>query len=158
MKITLFLLSFVFILIGSPSDALSINSLTHKEEIVEALTLQDEQEPGIILRGRVVSGCDGLPNVNIFQSFSAYPGKLIATTDSNGYYESEFIYVPFDEMVGVWAVRDGYSFEPENYFWRHYAGYREYTLNFSAFGNSPTSDCFYLPLTIQAEHQTPKNY
>jgi hypothetical protein len=152
MKIALFLLSFVFTWIGLSSDASSINSLIREEKIEDTVTFQGEQEPGILIRGRVVTGCDGLANVNIFQSFSAYPGELIATTDSNGYYKSEFIYVPFDEMVGVWAVRNGYSFEPENYFWRHYAGYREYTLNFSAFGNSPTSDCFYLPLTIQAGH------
>lgn len=108
-----------------------------------------EQDPGLVIQGRVwlsELGCDGLSNVKIYRSFAAYPGEIEATTNSYGYYASDFIYIPGDEMVTVWAELDGYSFEPENYYWRHYQGYRVMNLDFWTIGKSPISRCYYMPL------------
>jgi len=63
-----------------------------------------EQEPGLVIKGRVwqsSTGCDGLSNVKIYRSFAAYPGEVEVATDSFGFYESEYIYIPGDEMVSV---------------------------------------------------------
>jgi hypothetical protein len=82
----------------------------------------------------------GLAGVEIYRAFSAYPGNPVATTDKDGYYESDFVYIPGDEMVRVWAELEGYTFEPasatdwsnEEYSWRHYYGREKATLDFIA--------------------------
>lgn len=74
----------------------------------------------------------GLAGVKIYKRFSAYPWELIATTDQNGYYESEFIPIPGDEMVSIQPELDGYAFEPPFSYWRHYHGYVEMTWDFTA--------------------------
>jgi hypothetical protein len=65
----------------------------------------------------------------------------VATTDQDGYYQSDFKFIPGDEMVRVWAELGGYTFEPADegltweagsYFWRHYYGAEERRLNFVA--------------------------
>ena len=154
MKILLFVLSIVFAWIGTFSSGLLINSPIGNMEIEEDSSFLAAQEPGLVIQGRVLNGCDGVANVQILQSFAAYAGVIRATTNNNGYYKSEFIYVPSDEMVGVWAELGGYTFEPEYYFWRHYTrpGTSVYTLNFTASGKMPSSDCFFLPVTTKAEH------
>jgi len=77
-------------------------------------------------------GGASLADVKIYRRYASYPGVLLATTDQDGYYQSDLAYVPGDEMVTAWAELDGYTFEPEHYYWRHYYGYESRTLNFVA--------------------------
>ena len=88
--------------------------------------------PGLIVRGHVTSNGVGLAGVKIYRRFSAYPAELIAITDENGFYESDFIGIPGDEMVSIEAELDGYTFDPANYYWRHYHSYEETTCDFAA--------------------------
>lgn len=88
--------------------------------------------PGLVVRGRVTLDGVGLTNVKIYKRFSAYPHDLIAVTDENGYYESNFIPIPGDEMVSVEAELAGYTFTPPYYYWRHYHGYEITTYDFVA--------------------------
>lgn len=154
MKFVFIALSIVLAWSGTSLGGLPIHSSISYVEIDGDSTLLNDQEPGIVFQGRVLNGCDGVPNVQIFQSFAVYEGNIIATTDNNGYYKSEFIYAPSDETVGVWAELEGYTFEPQNYFWRHYTrpGTSVYTLNFTASGKTPSSDCYFLPVTMKAEN------
>jgi Ig-like domain-containing protein/CARDB protein len=88
--------------------------------------------PGLIIRGRVTKDGIGLPNVDIYRTFANYSGQLVATTDTNGYYTSDFWYIPGDETINVWAVQEGYAFDPPVYYWRHYFGKEDRTLDFTA--------------------------
>lgn len=72
----------------------------------------------------------GVEGVSIYRSYSSYAGVLIATTDANGYYQSDFSPIPGDEMVTVWADRSGLEFSPENFHWRHYYGYEQTECDF----------------------------
>jgi len=78
----------------------------------------------------------GLAGVKIYKRFNAYPPDLIAVTDENGYYESDFIAIPGDEMVSIEAELAGYTFDPPFHYWRHYHGYEIRSCNFAA---TPTS-------------------
>jgi len=91
-----------------------------------------ENMPGMIVRGQVTINGVGLANVKIYKRFSAYPHELIATTDEDGYYESDFIGIPGDEMVSIEAELTGYTFDPPYYYWRHYHGYEDTTCDFAA--------------------------
>ena len=89
--------------------------------------------PGLIVYGYVRDeGGVGLANVEIYRNYASYPAELIATTDADGYYESDFYPIPGDEMVSVYAQHAGVSFEPEYYRWRHYYGYEKTECDFSA--------------------------
>lgn len=77
----------------------------------------------------------GLANVKIYRRFASYAGVLIATTDATGYYQADFVSIPGDEMVTVWAELPDYVFTPQQYYWRHYYGYESVTPNFAA--NAP---------------------
>jgi hypothetical protein len=88
--------------------------------------------PGMIVRGQVTVNGVALAGVKIYKRFSAYPAELIAVTDENGYYESDFINIPGDEMVSIEAELAGYIFDPPYYYWRHYHGYEITTCDFSA--------------------------
>ena len=96
------------------------------------------EQTGLIIRGRVTKDGVGLPGISIYRTFASYPGQLVATTDANGYYQSDFWFIPGDEMVTVWAVQEGYVFDPPNYFWRHYHSREDRTLDFIA-SLAPTS-------------------
>ena len=87
--------------------------------------------PGLVVHGKVqdLSGA-GVENVDIYRSYSAYPGEVIATTDANGRYTSVFYPIPGDEMVTVWAEKVNLEFTPVNCSWRHYYGYEEKECNF----------------------------
>jgi hypothetical protein len=89
-------------------------------------------DPGLVVRGRVTLNGVGLAGVKIYKRFSAYPADLIATTDENGYYESEFIGIPGDEMTSIEVELAGYTFDPPYYYWRHYHGYEITTCDFTA--------------------------
>ena len=89
-------------------------------------------KPGLVVLGHVTVNGVPLPGVKIYKRFSAYPAELIATTDENGYYESDFINIPGDEMVSIEAEFAGYTFDPPFYYWRHYHGYEITTCDFAA--------------------------
>ena len=91
-----------------------------------------ENRTGMIIRGHVTLNGRGLEGVKIYKRFSAYPRDLIAITDENGYYESDFIDIPGDEMVSVEAELAGYTFEPPFYYWRHYHSFEDTTCDFVA--------------------------
>ena len=91
-----------------------------------------QNTPGLIVRGHVTVNGVGLAGVEVYKRFSAYPWERIATTDENGYYESEFIFIPGDEMVSIKVELEGYSFEPPYYYWRHYHGFEDTTSDFVA--------------------------
>ena len=98
--------------------------------------------PGLIVRG-TVKLADGTPveGVNIYVAFASYGGNVVAATNSDGYYSSEYIYIYSDETVRVWAEAAGYSFKPADgsavwtgteFYWRHYFGFEESSLDFTA--------------------------
>jgi hypothetical protein len=91
-----------------------------------------ENRTGMIIRGHVTLNGAGLAAVKIYKRFSAYPRDLIAITDENGYYESDFIGIPGDEMVSIEAELAGYTFDPPFYYWRHYHGFEDSTCDFVA--------------------------
>lgn len=79
--------------------------------------------PGIVLYGYVRrADGSGVPNVSICRSYASYNGVIVATTDANGYFQSDFAAIPGDEMVGLWPVAQGYTFDPPTDRWRHYYG------------------------------------
>ena len=88
--------------------------------------------PGLIVRGHVTINGVGLAGVKIYKRFSAYPREFLATTDENGYYESDFIGIPGDEMVSIEAELAGFTFDPPYYYWRHYHGFEKTTCDFAA--------------------------
>jgi len=91
------------------------------------------EQTGVRISGRVsTSDGSGLSNVRIFLSLAAYPGEVIATTDESGYFQSDLKFIPGDENITIWAELEGYSFTPSNYHWRHYYGYDERILAFTA--------------------------
>ena len=96
--------------------------------------------PGIIVSGYVkLQDGTGLAGVTICRSFASYNGVVVATTDANGFFQSDFAYVPGDEMIGVWPVAPGYTFDPPFYRWRHYYGPEERPLDFVASPGSTTA-------------------
>jgi hypothetical protein len=102
--------------------------------------------PGLVVYGAVQDSDGlGLEGVEIYRSYASYPGVVIATTGTNGYYQSDFAMIPGDEMVTVWALSPRLAFEPESYYWRHYYGYEQTELNFTV----RTSWDQYLPVIIQ---------
>jgi len=58
--------------------------------------------PGLVIFGYVHDkGGAGVGSVNIYRNYASYPGVLIAITDEDGYYQSDFYPIPGDEMVSV---------------------------------------------------------
>ncbi len=87
--------------------------------------------PGIFVHGRVTApDGSGLANIPICQTFASYPGTVVATTNTDGYYTAPFSFIPGDEMVTVWPSTSGYVFDPPEYYWRHYYGFEDRPLNF----------------------------
>lgn len=97
-----------------------------------ATSASSTHEPGLLVRGRVTFEGAGLAGVSIYRSYASYPGELIAVTDANGYYQSEFMGIPGDEMVTITAELSGYLFDPPYIYWRHYHSYEETTCDFAA--------------------------
>ncbi len=96
-------------------------------------TITPTVEPGLVVQGHVRLGDgSGVAGVTICRSFASYAGEPVATTDAEGYFQTEFSYIPGDEMVTVWAYYEGYIFDPESHFWRHYYGYELATRDFVA--------------------------
>jgi len=90
-----------------------------------------EPAPGLVVHGMVQDGSGvGLENVQIYRSYAAYPGEVIATTDAHGQYASAFYPIPGDEMVSVWAEQAGVVFTPALCSWRHYYGFEQRQCDF----------------------------
>jgi hypothetical protein len=95
-------------------------------------TAKPAGEAGLALQGKVTLDGRPLEGVKIYRSFASYQGEVVAITSKDGTYRSEFVAIPGDEMVTVWAELRGYTFAPEKEYWRHYYGYEERTLDFTA--------------------------
>jgi hypothetical protein len=108
-------------------------------------------EPGLTIRGYVTRGSPvtlggtlgggpGLSGVEIYIQLGFGTGRIVAITDQDGNYESDFIYIPGTETVRVWAEKEGYSFSPDVHSWLHYPGYEERELYFEGRSlNDPTA-------------------
>ena len=96
-------------------------------------SLYRHEQTGARIHGHITTS-EGvsLSNVRIFLSLAAYPGDVIATTDESGDFQSDLKFIPGDENITVWAELEGYTFTPTNYHWRHYYGFEEQQLNFTA--------------------------
>jgi hypothetical protein len=101
-------------------------------------SLTPTAEPGLIVQGHVrLADGSGVKGVTICLGFASYEGEPAAMTDEDGYYQTDFSYIPGDEMITVWAYLEGYIFDPESHFWRHYSGYELATRDFVA---APSTD------------------
>jgi len=98
--------------------------------------------PGLIVRGHVrrETTLEGVPGVavQVFLAGYAWPATA-GVTDADGFYEADFIYIPGDELITVKPVLTGVTFEPPQYFWRHYAGVENAVRDFAASAEPPTS-------------------
>ncbi len=56
---------------------------------------QPTSTPGLVVYGvvRNLSG-SAVGGVNIYRRYASYQGVIIATTDANGFYQSDFYYIP----------------------------------------------------------------
>jgi hypothetical protein len=119
-------------------DESSTPSVTPSEALPS--TEPSTPRPGLILRGMVrLEDGRGLADVNIFLALASYGGRIVAVTDANGDFQSDAVYIPGDEMIRVWAEREGFGIVPEEsamdtqeYFWRHYYGLERRVLKFVA--------------------------
>ena len=110
---------------------------------------------------RILRRSDGIPMPSPRETRKTlgYPGVVVATTDSTGFYQADFQGIPGDEMVTVWAQLIGYVLDPAQYNWRHYYGYEDRTLDFviylptAAPTATPTSTV--TPATTPTETATP---
>jgi len=117
------------ILLPSFKDEASPSQIADRNSLRPTAT----STPGLVLYGKVIDQKgSGVADVLIYRNYSSYRGEVIATTDANGYYESDFYRIPGDEMVGVRAEKAGLVFEPEYYRWRHYYGYERKECDFLA--------------------------
>ena len=96
-------------------------------------------EPGLTIRGYVtrrpdvtLGGGPGLHGVKIYLQLGFGTARMVAITDQDGNYQSDFIYIPGTETIRVWAEKDGYLFTPDIQSWLHYPGYEERELYFEA--------------------------
>ena len=105
-------------------------------------TLAVTPSPGIVIRGYVLHE-DGraVADVSIYLGLASYRGSVVATTNPDGYYQSDYIYIPGDEMLNVQAELPVYVFictgpswydDPGLYYWRHYYGFEDKILDFIA--------------------------
>ena len=89
--------------------------------------------PGLVVYGNVKDRRGvGVAGVNIYRKYASYEAVLLATTDANGEYQSNFYYIPGDETITVWAEGLGLRYGPEHYMWRHYYGYQRTECSFLA--------------------------
>ena len=110
------------------------------------LSPQVKETPGLFLQGTVKDERgQPLGNVTICRAYASYSGEAVATTDQWGNFRPEMAFLPGDEMVRVWAYADGYFFQPEIEYWRHYYGFELKELSFTAFpisaGDQAPVDC-----------------
>jgi hypothetical protein len=118
----------------------SANSRTPIASRLPTLALPVTPTPGLVLHGRVhLADGSGVGGVAICRSYAAYPGVVVATTGADGSFQSDFAFLPGDEMVGVWPAAAGYTFDPPFMHWRHYYGLEDQTLDFVASPSAATA-------------------
>ncbi|MFN8483481.1 MAG: hypothetical protein U0768_10600 [Anaerolineae bacterium] len=107
---------------------------------------------GVRVRGYVRVGSDtgpGLAGVSLHVYLGGEaPGPVVATTDAGGFYMSEFLYIPGQAIVNLWAEKDGYTFYPPLISWRHYYGAEDVAYDFVATpggGTTPTPTVTWTP-------------
>lgn len=104
-----------------------------------------QNQPSLQVSGYVLlENGQGLPDVAIYQAFAVYwPGAWVASTGTDGFYQSAFADIPGDETITVHAKRACYTFSPEYVTWRHYYGHEVREINFTAY----PAPClhFYIP-------------
>jgi hypothetical protein len=129
-KIVLTFSAFLIVLVSVAWGSSSVYGASQSERTYAPLPTST---PGLVVYGvvRDLSG-SGVENVNIYRSYAGYSGIIIATTVADGSYQSDFYYIPGDEMVTVWADRSGLEFKPMHYSWRHYYSYEYAKCNFQA--------------------------
>ena len=140
--ILLFMGVLILLMVGGSLTILSDARMTQ----TKANTPTPMTTPGLVVFGTVHDeGGAGVGSVNIYRNYASYPGFVIATTDAEGYYQSDFYAIPGDEMVSVWAEGLGLTYEPKQYYWRHYYGYEGAECNFKAY----TARENYLPIVTR---------
>jgi hypothetical protein len=102
-------------------------------------TPEPDGKDGLVVYG-CVFGADrvGVAGVKIFRAYANYPGEQVAVSGPDGSFQAEFMPIPGDEMVRVWAELEGKTFGPGSqivwldggYYWRHYGGYEFTRLDF----------------------------
>jgi hypothetical protein len=93
---------------------------------------------GLNLQGIVRLNGAGLAGVRIYRSYASYSGVLVATSGADGQYRADFMPIPGDETITVWAELAGYTFDPANVNWRHYHSLENKVLDFTAVPSSPS--------------------
>ncbi len=122
------------------SSATATLTSTPPPSLTPTLVLPLTPTPGLVLRGRVHrADGSGLAGVAICRNYASYPGVIVATTGADGTFQSDFAFIPGDEMVGVWPVAAGYNFDPPSLRWRHYYGVEDRILDFVASPASATA-------------------
>ena len=114
--------------------SLVVPTMPSTEQLVTQVNSATGQT-GLVVQGKVTLDGRPLEGVKVYRSLASYEGEVVAITGKDGNYRSEFMYIPGDEMVTVWAEQEGYTFKPENVYWRHYHGYEERTLDFTGIKN-----------------------
>ena len=114
--------------------------------------------PGLIVRGHVrrENTLEGVPGVAVQVFLAGYAWPVAAgVTDADGFYETDFIYIPGDELITVKPALTGVTFEPPQYFWRHYAGVENAVRDFVASAQPPTPTNTPTPTATATPSQTP---
>ncbi len=105
-------------------------------------TATSSPAPGLIVRGRVSragAGEPGVAGVAVQVFLAGYPWPATAgVTDADGRYETDFIAIPGDEMITVKPMLTGATFEPAQYYWRHYSSLETAVRDFVAAVGPPT--------------------
>ena len=116
-----------------PSATVAVTAIPAPASSPATIPPQLALTPGFVFSGDVrLNDGTGLANVTICRNFASYPGEAIATTDQSGHYQAAFVFIPGDEMIGVWPIAAGYTFSPQSYRWRHYYGSEDRNLDFLA--------------------------
>lgn len=145
---------------ASPTDE---PSATATSEPTATPTATAAQISGLVVFGKVQvddsapgQSRKGLAGVEIRLAFASYPGKVVAITDGEGSYISDFIAIPVDETIRIWAEKDGYRFEPSEEAWRFYVGYyQEREINFLAYADVVTPTSTPWPIGSDCEQPMP---
>lgn len=121
-------------------------TLTLVAKPTSTLSPELKETPGLFMQGTVRTE-DGQPlaNVTICRAYASYNGEVVATTDQWGNFRSDMAFIPGDELVRVWAYAEGYIFQPELEYWRHYHGFELKELSFTGFpisaGEQASANC-----------------
>ena len=75
----------------------------------------------------------GLEGVDIYMAVAVYEGRVVATTDADGYYKIPSLNTQgHQETIRVWAEKGGYVLEPDMHIWVYYGDSSTVTRDFVA--------------------------